>query len=433
MMKKFNRLTKVLLCGFVLLFSINIIPLTYANASTEPTLNAEGAILIDATTNQILYSKNGDKQFSPASTTKVMTAIIVLEKCKLEDKITIGKNSVLAEGSSIGLREGEVYTVEDLLQGLLLMSGNDCATALAEHVSGSIEEFSKLMNEKAKSLGATNTNFKNPSGLPDPEHLTTPYDLALIMSEALNYPDFIRISRINSTKLPPSTIDGNQLWLSNHNYLINNNSKYFYPYALSGKNGYTIEARHTFAISAEKDGHKLVATFLKAEDKNQNYLDMANLFEYGFNNFTQEKIYSKDEVIDTIEVENGIKIPLIASKDIFYTYKNDESEPTKKLEYETPNLSRKNITKGEEVSKANVVVNGEVYSSLELISNESREFTSSLKFKYFFLDNKILIGFGILVILALVLFLLRSFNLRRRKKKLQNKHNRIINRKKYNP
>ncbi|MGL5150281.1 MAG: serine hydrolase [Clostridium sp.] len=405
------------------------IPHIYSFASsTPPEINAEGAMLIDAETNQILYSKNGDTQFYPASTTKVLTAIVVLEKTKLTDKVTIGKNPPNAEGTSIGIRKDEIYTIEDLLQGLLLMSGNDCATALAEHVSGSTEEFAKVMNEKAKSIGAKNSNFKNPSGLPDPEHLTTPYDLALIMKEALKFPDFIRISRINTNKLPPSNLDGNQLWLSNHNYLINKNSKYFYPNALTGKSGYTIEAKHTFAIAAEKDGRKLVASFIKASDKNQNYLDMANLFEYGFNNFTQTKLYSKGEVIDTIKVEEDFEVPLVASNDFYYTYENSKGNISKKLDFTAPDLLRKTVKKGEVLASAKVLVNNKDVGTLKLESNVDRVFDSTLGLKYSLLDNKFILGFLILFVLFLSLLFIRMRNIRKRKQAIRNKYKKYIKR-----
>ncbi|MBA9017318.1 D-alanyl-D-alanine carboxypeptidase [Clostridium beijerinckii] len=144
---------------------------TYTSVQAEtqpPQINAEGCALIDASTGQVLYGKNEEKVLEPASTTKVMTAIITLEKCKLDDEVTVQEDFTKIDGTAVGLLKGDVVTVRDLLLGLLLESGNDCANALADHISGSTEAFSKLMNEKAKELGALHTNFKNPSGLPDP-------------------------------------------------------------------------------------------------------------------------------------------------------------------------------------------------------------------------------------------------------------------------
>ena len=161
------------------------IPLTVHAETAKPEINAQGCALIDASSGTILYGKNEDCTFEPASTTKVMTALVVLDKCKLTDEVTIQENFTSVDGTAIGLLKGDVVTVHDLLLGLLMESGNDCANELAYHVSGSIDSFAQLMNEKAKELGATATSFRNPSGLPDPEHLTTPHDLALFLREAI--------------------------------------------------------------------------------------------------------------------------------------------------------------------------------------------------------------------------------------------------------
>ena len=172
--------------------------------TTKPQINAEGCALIDASTGEVLYGKNEEKVLEPASTTKVMTALITLEKCKLDDEVTVKEDFTKIDGTAIGLLKGDVLTVRDLLLGLLLESGNDCANALADHISGNAAEFSKLMNAKAKELGALHTNFKNPSGLPDPEHTTTAHDLALFLREAVNNKDYMAISKTtifyNNTK-----------------------------------------------------------------------------------------------------------------------------------------------------------------------------------------------------------------------------------------
>eukprot|EP00828_Plagiopyla_frontata_P024110 TRINITY_DN3078_c0_g1_i3.p1 TRINITY_DN3078_c0_g1~~TRINITY_DN3078_c0_g1_i3.p1 ORF type:complete len:176 (-),score=20.66 TRINITY_DN3078_c0_g1_i3:130-657(-) len=168
--------------------------------------------------------------------------------------------------------------MRDLLLGLLLMSGNDCADDIAIHISGSIENFSVLMNEKAKELGAINTTFKNPSGLPDNGHITTPHDLALIMREAIKNKDYMEISQVSNYTIQIKNNPERNIHLFNHNYMINKNSKYFYQYALCGKNGYTTKANHTYVATAEKDGHILIASFLNAKDKNQNFFDMQNVF-----------------------------------------------------------------------------------------------------------------------------------------------------------
>ena len=223
---------KNLLCKtFALVFLLTSIltNLTTISSFALPNLYSEGVYLMDATTGKVLYEKNSNVQYMPASTTKVMTAILALENCKLDEKVTIGENPPLADGSAIGLAQGEVYTMEELLLGLLLESGNDCAEAIAEHISGSNEEFAKLMNKKAIELGATNTNFKNPSGLTEEGHLTTAHDLALIMAYASQNEDFVRIARTPSYFYETHPFsDGSEKWATNKNPLLKENSNYKY-------------------------------------------------------------------------------------------------------------------------------------------------------------------------------------------------------------
>ena len=176
-----NLLKKFLLSTLFISSIFASLNLVKASATELPPVYSEGAVLMDGKTGKILYAKNEHNQYEPASTTKVMTALVVLDKVKLTDKVTIGEKPPLVDGSAIGIQKGEVYTVEELMLGLLLESGNDCAEALAEYVAGSNEVFATLMNAKAKELGALNTNFKNPSGLHEDGHVSTAYDLALIL------------------------------------------------------------------------------------------------------------------------------------------------------------------------------------------------------------------------------------------------------------
>lgn len=395
---------------------------TSANAapSKPPEINAESAILMDGTTGEVLFSKNGESKHFPASTTKVLTALITLEKTKLNDVVTIGKNPPFAKGSSIGLKEGEKFTVETLLTGLLLESGNDCAEALAEHIGGSVENFAKMMNEKATELGCTSSNFVNPSGLPDENHVTTAQDLALIMKEAIKNKDYIRISRLISVELPPSNLDGQKRWTNNHNYLINPNSKYFYKYALAGKSGYTDVARHTFTISGEKDGRTLVATFLKAEDKNKNYEDMAKLLDYGFDNFKNVKIFSKGDEIEKIKVTDDTNIPVLIDRDVYVTVPIDSPDSVKSdLNYSLPNdITKKSLKKDEELTSATINVDAREISKVNLVSGISRDYSPEVAMNEFSENNSIfLIVMGVVAVVILIV-VIRILRVRRRRKKL---------------
>ena len=413
MSKKFKSLIKFL---FLIPIFCNLF-LTTANAKENPPkINAESAILIDGDTGQVLYSKNANTKQFPASTTKILTALLVLENTKLTDIVTVGDKPPFVEGSSIGLKKGEKFTVETLLTGLLLESGNDCAEALAEHIAGSTKNFAKMMNERAKELGCKNSNFENPSGLPNKNHKTTAYDLALIMREVLKHPDYIRISRIVSKELPASNLDGAKRWVNNHDHLIDKNSKYYYPNALAGKSGYTEVSKHTFVISGKKDGRLLIAVFLKAEDKNKNFKDMKDLLEYGFNNFEDVKLYSKNQEVDNVKITNSTNLPLIIDKDVLFTAnKSDITNLKPTLEYTLPkNIKRSSFKKGDVITKANVILNGQVISEVNLLSGIDRDYNLKEEIS----NNCFKITCIVIVfILLIILIIIRIIIVKNRKRK----------------
>jgi serine-type D-Ala-D-Ala carboxypeptidase (penicillin-binding protein 5/6) len=417
-MKKFMR--KIFLSTIV----VTSIFTTTAKATELPTVYSEGAVLMDGKTGTVIYSKNEHTQYEPASTTKVMTALIVLENTKLTDKVTIGEKPTLVDGSKIGIAKGEVYTVEELLLGLLLESGNDCAEALAEHVAGSNEAFAKLMNDKAKELGALDTNLKNPSGLHEEGHLTTAYDLALIMRAASQNEDYVRISRADSHKYVNHPFsDGSEKWATNRNQLFNEYSPYFYQYAYTGKNGYTPEANHTYTASALKDGQLLVTALLNATDKDNFYTNIGPLFNYGFDNFETIKLISKNDVLSKYKINDDLTIPLVAKDDLYYTKPKLEKAPTYSIDYVNKDISKKDISNGDTLFKAKVNVNGKTISSIDLVSGCDRKYDLKAKIKESFssLFNQsnisvILVSIVILIILIrYIYFSIKRRNLRKKR------------------
>ena len=351
-------------------------------ATEVPPVYSEGAVLMDGRTGKILYSKNEHTQYEPASTTKVMTALIVLEKVKLTDSVTIGEKPPLVDGSAIGIKQGEVYTVEELMLGLLLESGNDCAEALAEYVAGSNEEFAKLMNAKAKELGALDTTFKNPSGLHEDGHLTTAYDLALIMKAAAQNQDFVKIARTDYYKYVNQPFsDGSEKWATNRNQLFNEYSPYYYTNAYCGKNGYTPEANHTYTAAAIKDGQMLIASFVNATDKDSFYTNIGPLFDYGFDNFETVKLISENEQLDTYKINDEITLPLLAKSDFYYTKSKSEETPKYSIEYSKDDISKRNILAGDILFKAKINIDNQTVSTMDLISGGNREYNSKVAFK----------------------------------------------------
>lgn len=360
----------------MLLFII-CIPFNVHAETTVPEINAQGCALIDASSGTVMYGKNENCTFEPASTTKVMTALVVLDKCKLTDEVTVHEDFTAIDGTAIGLLNGDVLTVHDLLLGLIMESGNDCANALANHVSGNIDSFAQLMNEKAKELGATATSFRNPSGLPDPEHLTTPHDLALFLREAIKNQDFIDIATTPYATITMINNPDRTIIVNNKNYMINKNSKYYYQYAICGKNGYTTKANHTYVSAAEKDGHILVASFLNAIDKNQNFFDMQAVFNYGFDNFSFVKLYDKGQEVTQYDINKNLTIPLTINRTIEYpVLKGEEASVSHDLKIQDEDLSKRSFNAGDNILKGTIYVNDKELETVDLASGVSRTYES---------------------------------------------------------
>lgn len=368
----------------IFLFCFSMSYTTVFADGDAPDINAEGSILIDAESGTVLFGKNENKTFEPASTTKVMTALITLEKCKLDEEVEVTQNFTEIDGTAIGLLKGDKLTVRDLLLGLLMESGNDCANALAIHISGSVESFGQLMTERAKEFGATNTTFKNPSGLPDDEHITTPHDLALIMREAIKNKDFIELTEVPYHEIKMINNKERVLIVNNKNYMINKNSRYYYEYAISGKNGYTLKANHTYVCAAEKDGHRLVASYLNATNKPQNFQDMKDVFDYGFNNYTWVSLYKGNEVVENYKVKSGVEIPLKASQNVDFVIPNGGNSDIKKsITTEQKDLSKTSFKAGDKILKATVSVDGKKYMTIDLLAGQSYEYTPIISKKNF--------------------------------------------------
>lgn len=258
-----------------------------------PSVQAEGAYLYNATTGETLFEKNGSKTFYPASITKLMTALLVLENCKLEDVVTYHSSAVdnLESGAvKLGLTEGDTLTVKDSLYALLLKSANDVAAGLAEHVAGSQEAFSKMMNERAKALGCTNTNFENPHGLNNSNHYTTPHDMALIAAEAFKNSTLCEINSTLSYTIPATKkVTTARTIALGHKMFYKNDSRY-YEGIIGGKTGYTSKAGNTLVSCVEKDGVRLIAVVLKSSQSH--YQDTKAMLDYGFQFVKQEQVNS---------------------------------------------------------------------------------------------------------------------------------------------
>lgn len=251
-------------------------------AVSQPQVQAEGAVVIDAATGSILYGKNERSRFYPASTTKLMTAMVVLEHAGLGDTVRFSKTATtnLESGAvSLNLTEGDKLTVEQCLYGLLLKSANEIGNGLAEHVSGSVASFAELMNQKAAALGCTGTHFTNPHGLNDSNHYTTPYDMALIARAAFANETLRRIDTTTSYQFPATKKAGARTITMGHKMMYPADSRY-YEGIIGGKTGYTSLAGNTLVTGAERNGRRVIAVVMKS--KSTHYTDTKALLDYGF-------------------------------------------------------------------------------------------------------------------------------------------------------
>ena len=256
-----------------------------------PVIGAESAILVDSKSGAVLYQKNVNERLYPASTTKLMTALLTIENTNMNDIVTFSYDSVHnieSTSSRIGIDEGEQLTVEQCLYGLLLGSGNEVAYALAEHVAGDVDSFVDMMNKRAAELGCANTHFVNANGLPDPEHYVSAYDLSLIARACFKNESLVTISGTAKYTIPPTNIQPEERPLENHHLMVPG-LRYEYEGFVGGKTGYTKDARQTLVTCAERDGMRLICIILKEEAPNQ-FLDTKALLDYGFDHFMKVNI-----------------------------------------------------------------------------------------------------------------------------------------------
>jgi len=290
--------------------------------------HAPGKVVMEVTTCRVLGGINIHKRMEMASTTKVMTAFIVAERCRLTDVVTIPKAATGIEGSSIYLREGEKLTVKDLLYGLMLRSGNDAAVALAIHTAGSIDAFAELMNRKAGELGLKNTHFTNPHGLHNDDHYTSAYDLAYISCMAMRNKSF---AEIVGTKLAKLQGDGNRVLLNKNKFLFN------FQGATGIKTGFTKAAGRCLVAGSKRNGMELVSVVLNCGPM---YEECGRLMEESYATYEMKKIFSAGEQLAETAVVNGKadKVPLYLKNDIFIPLRKDGSESY------TVNIKANNLT-----------------------------------------------------------------------------------------
>lgn len=399
----------------------------------EKNLSSEAVLLMEASTGKVIYENNGYEKKYPASTTKIMTAILAIEHCNLNETATASEfaiNSVPSGYSTANIQIGETLSVKDLLYALMLQSANESAVILAEHVSGSQEAFANLMNKKAKEIGCKNTHFVNPNGIHDENHYTTAYDLALIAQYAMKNQTFRDIVKTTSFTLPATTSypSESRTYANTNNLIIydarNRPDNYYYKYATGVKTGYTSAAKNCLVASAEKNGIEYISVVLGASityestgSVSHRYVDTISLFDYAFDNFSFRKLKSANNLIKTIKIENGKKdensLDLLIASDV-----NSLVSLENKSNQIDPEITLKEglsapIAKGDIVGTISYKVEGINYTTDLIAGNDVEEYK----------PNRI--GLYILIFLILIIAILtavRYYNLKKRSLKSRNKY-----------
>ncbi len=380
-----KKIFTIIIIAFLLLG--NLSKTINAETINPPIVSGDGIVLMDATTGEILYGKNIDEPFHPASTTKIMTALLTIENTKPDDVVTTSndfttKNHDLIEGNGISLKSGEQMKVKDLLYALLLPSANDSAVALAEHISGSVPDFAKLMNKRAKELGCTTANFENPNGLYGEKHVVSAKDLALIFRKLSTYPEFRQIATtayysIPATNKTDQATSTKNRTIRNEDKLVHKGTSDYCEGIDGGKTGYTTQSLHSYVAAATRNGHRLIVTIMHSNDQKY-FLDANALFDYGFANFNLTKKFSKGDFVTYYKESNGKKIPLVAGKDFYYvSNKSSTSKPSFKFNNNSIKLNK--FYKDEQVTNIELTLDGKPIGTLNLLSgaNYSPNFLSS--------------------------------------------------------
>lgn len=333
-------------------------------------LQADSAILIEATTGRVIYEKNADDIRPPASMTKMMTCILGIEYLTPDDRIKISQEAAFTEDSELQLQENDLISANDLLRGMMLVSDNGGAVAIAEAVSGNVANFSKLMNDKAEELGCVSTHFENPNGLPNENHYSTARDMAKISMYCLENWDF---RDIVSTQR--ETIH----WIepANHTMRVENTNKLLATYkGMTGlKTGWTYAAGGCLAASAKRGDVELIAIIMHSPDTVTRFSDAEALLDYGFNRVSSIYGIDKDQVEKKVFVRNGTKgsIAVELQDDLHYLILKDEYRQNLTVEYDLPRIIDADVKKGDIVGKAKLKYNSKVVASVPFVAKESVE------------------------------------------------------------
>jgi len=337
----------------------------------ELAKNALSSVIIEQDTGEVLYEKDARKKLPPASMTKIMTMLIIMEEIdkgnlKLDDKVMTSEYAASMGGSQIFLEPGEEMTVNEMLKGIAIASGNDASVAMAEKIAGTEEAFVNLMNNKAKSLGLKDTHFKNPTGLPAADHYSSAYDMAIMGRELLKHPLITKYTGTYEDYLRQNT--EKQFWLVNTNKLVR-----FYPGADGLKTGFTAEARYCLTATAKKNNMRVVSVIMGAPTSKERNAQMSKLLDYAFNQYQVKQLIKQGDNVDQLSISKG------KNKNVNVVTKSPVSVVLKKgeaLNKVTKNIKLKKdlqapIKKGQVVGKLVLKQGDRVLSTTDLVARNN--------------------------------------------------------------
>ena len=370
MYRQWNKYVTLVL---ILSFSFFTFPVLSQAEELSLAPNAVSAILIDQDTGTVIFEKNSHKRLPPASITKVMTMLIIMEaidsgKITYNDKVRISENAASMGGSQIFLEVGEEMTVNDLLKGVAVASGNDASVALAEYIAGTEEEFVKLMNKKAEMLGLQNTHFMNTNGLPVDNHYTSAYDIAIMSRELLKYEEITKFTSIYQDYLRQDS--SNPFWLVNTNRLVR-----FYEGVDGLKTGYTHEAKYCLSATAKKDNFRVIAVVLGEPSSKVRNKEVTQLLDYAFSQYKNEVLFKKNEIVTEVEVSKGKEssISLVTDNQVgLLLKKGDKLEDYEQI-LKVKERPQAPIQKGEQLGIIQVVKQGNVVQEIPLYASVNIE------------------------------------------------------------
>lgn len=418
--------SKKLLIISIFLILFGLLFTNKVEATDNLNIYSPVAMLVDASTGKVLYEKNINEVRYPASTTKMMTAILALEHCSLDEVATVSYDAIFTVPSgyaNANLQLGEELTIEQLLKVLLIPSANDAANVIAEHIAGSIESFANMMNSKAVEIGCTNTHFVNPSGIHDEEHVSTARDLAIIAMYAMQNDTFRSLVKETFYNLPATNKyeSTDRVFKTTNDLLRVNNydraDNYYYKNAIGIKTGYTSAAKNCIVAGAERDGLEFIAVILGAEQTeaglSERYLDCKTLFDYGFETYSKRKLYDKNSIYKEITISNGTKetknLNLITENDLTVLIKQEDYDKELLPTVELKEDLKAPIMQGDVVGSVSYTVEDVTYKT-NLLAGSNVEKSSILGTLF-----KIVLIILILWIVANILRLTNKKKKRRRK------------------